>query len=69
MVIDGSDANRASMNRYGSVTGRIPRPMSIKAAIGLMAVSSGLGVVKMAIGAHLENPLTYLARDRRDGFW
>jgi hypothetical protein len=41
-------------------TNRASRPSQVTVAITLLTISSVLGSIKMGIGAHLDNPLTYV---------
>src|SRR5512132_2185665 len=36
------------------------RPITVQIAVAILAVSVGIGMVKLTLGAHLDNPLTYL---------
>jgi hypothetical protein len=36
------------------------RPITVQIAVVILAVSVGIGMVKLTLGAHLDNPLTYL---------
>jgi hypothetical protein len=36
------------------------RPVTVTIAVVLLSVSAPIGVIKVAVGAHLDNPLTYV---------
>jgi RsiW-degrading membrane proteinase PrsW (M82 family) len=36
------------------------RPVAVTIAVVLLSVTAATGIIKMAVGAHLDNPLTYV---------